>query len=431
VQILSTGIFFILASTTLENAYTLSKPELQQCLWMLLSILIVGIQSKSASTLKKTIPVILSAVAVFMACLSKETGIILVPISLGWFLFSWVKKIVSKSPDLPLFQTKGRYLLANSLGVATYIIMRSIYLPFGFIEKGYPSSFNFAISHMKENARIWLDLLSRDFTYLVPLVFLPILWAVLNRKIPRIEFIFDTSLWMLAWILIYIPWVFTQEYYLLPFAAGAALMGSILVRWKSTWRGFYAIPLVLAAILFLLQLPGLYTKARAQLVVDAANDEMMSYVLKNAPQNSVVLINIQDPNEYVGHFKTLVNIIGERPDLYVDYFQFQDPISEGWDDRPIMLVSPIVENQFYPSMRMGVFEMPSRSWNKSLLEYMGDNGERVDQFRHAFRSALVDTPRAICFILPSLKYCKVPHSPLDNRVFAYGWDIYLFSPASR
>jgi hypothetical protein len=192
---------------------------------------------------------------------------------------------------------------------------------------------------------------------------------------------------------------------------------------------YLAILLALAGILFLLNIPSLYTKARAQLAVDASNDEMLHYVLENAPEDGVVLINIQDPNEYVGHFITLVNDIGDRPDLQVEYFQFQDPATEGWTDKVITIVSPIVENQFYPSMRMGVFELPSRTWNESLLEYLGDQGELQSQIRHQFRSALIDTPRAICFLLPSLKYCKVPHSPIDNRVFAYGWDIYSFLPS--
>jgi hypothetical protein len=185
----------------------------------------------------------------------------------------------------------------------------------------------------------------------------------------------------------------------------------------------------LAVILFLLTIPSHVTKAKAQLAIDASNDEMLTYVLDNAPQGGVVLINIQDPNEYVGHFITLVDVVGDRPDLQVEHFQFQDSASKGWNDEFITIVSPIVEKQFYPSMRMGVFEMPSRTWNQSLLEYMTDRGELQSQVRHQFRSALIDTPRAICFLIPSLKYCKVPHSPIDDRVYAYGWDIYSFTPS--
>jgi hypothetical protein len=436
VQAWSAAILFTLAGTTLENAYTLSKPELQQCLWMIFSILAISVHLKTASILKEVTVISLSGSMVFLACLSKETSVILFPISLGWFIFSWTKKLITKSPESLIFKAKRRYLFAAALGVVAFILIRSIYLPFGFIEKGYPSGFNFTLTHIKDNARIWLDLLSRDFLYLAPLAVLPFLWAIYKRRLPGLEWMFDTILWMLAWIIIYIPWIYTQEYYLLPFAAGAAVLGGILFSWnidilrglKTTRRILYGIPLVLSFVLMLLQLPSLYTKIRAQLAVDASNDEMLHYVLDNAPKNGVVLINIQDPNEYVGHFMTLVNVIGDRPDLEVEHFQFQDPATEGWSDKAITIVSPIVENQFYPSMRMGVFEMPSRAWNESLLKYMGERGERVYHIRHSFRSALIDTPRAICFLVPSLDLCKVPHSPIDDRVFAYGWDIYNFLP---
>jgi len=436
-QVWSASILFILAGTTIENAYTLSKPELQQFLWIMLSILVISFRLKTKSNLNWVVGMLLSSIAVLLSCLSKETSMLLLPISVGWFLFSWVLKFFSKSSNPALFQAKRNYLFATVLGVSAYVILRSKFLPYSFIEEGYPGQFNFALEHVKSNARIWVDLLSRDYLYLIPLSILPLMWAIQRRRIPNLEKIFDTSLWMFAWIVIYIPWIFTQEYYLLPFALGAAHLGSILLNWnvnilrdaRFTWRIPLAIPLTVAIILLLITIPSQITKARAQLAIDASNDEMLTHVLENAPRNSVVLINIQDPNEYVGHFTTLVKVIGGRSDLVVDYFQYQDILAEGWEGKPITIVSPIVENQFYPSMRMGVFEMPSRTWHQSLLEYLGDRGELASQIRNSFQSALIDTPRAICFVFQSPKVCQKPHTPIDNRVFAYGWDIYHLSPS--
>jgi hypothetical protein len=430
------GIAFAFAGSTLENIYTLSKPELQQGLWLMLSLLSIGLYTQASSRWKKSLSLVLTTTMIFMACGSKETTLAVIPISISWFLISWFLKLLNLSPDGTLLPTRRAYLIASSIGVAIFLALRTFNLPSGLIESGYPSRFDFSRVHMLENARIWIDLLLRDYLYLLPLALLPILWWMIKRDIRLLHLLVEICVWMLAWAAIYIPWQFTQEYYLLPFALGAATLVAVLLHGnlailqqaKVPWRVLGMTGLALASILFLLTTPSLYTKARAQLAVDAANDEMLHYVLDNAPENGVVLINIQDPNEYVGHFITLVNVIGDRPDLEVENFQFQDSAAEGWTDG-VTIVSPIVENQFYPSMRMGVFEMPSRTWNQSLLEFMGEQGERQSQIRNTFRSALIDTPRVICFLTPSLKYCQVPHSPLDNRVFAYGWDIYSFLPS--
>jgi hypothetical protein len=430
------GTTFVLAGSTLENAYTLSKPELQQGLWLILSLLSSGLYIQASSRWKKGLQLALTSLAIFMACASKETSLVILPISFAWFLISWFLKRLNKSSDKTALPARRFYLIASVIGIIAFLVLRSLNLPSGLIESGYPSRYDFSPTHMSTNARIWLDLLQRDYLYLIPLSVLPLLWWLYKRDVHRLHLSLDIGIWMLAWMVIYIPWQFTQEYYLLLFTMGAAILVAALIegnlailrRDKILWQLLLAIPLAFALILFLLTIPSLYTKARAQLAVDASNEEMLNYVLDNAPENGVVLINIQDPNEYVGHFITLVNDIGDRPDLEVEHFQFQDPAVEGWSDKVITVVSPIVENQFYPSMRMGVFEMPSRSWNESLLEYMGDRGELQSQIRNSFRSALIDTPRAMCFLIPSLKYCKVPHSPIDNRVFAYGWDIYNFLP---
>lgn len=437
-QVLTACILFAMNSSTMESTYTLSKTELLQLPWILLSILLIGILTKS--TLQRWLGVFLSSMAVFLACLFKETSVLIFPISLGWSLLTWVQMRIFKTSNPASFQAKRNLFCASILGVSAYILLRSKYIPFGFIEEGYPSHYNFTLEHIKNNARIWADLLIRDYLYLIPLFILPLIGIVRRQRINHLDKVFDSGIWISVWIGLLIPWIFTQEYYLMPFALGAAYLGSSLLGWnldilrgsRSNWRIPSAIPLVIALTFFLLTIPSLATKARAQLAIDAANDEMLTYVLENAPQDSVLLINIQDPNEYVGNFITLVNDIGGRQDLIVEHFQFQDSTLKGWDKKEILIVSPFVENQFYPSMRMGVFEMPSRTWNTSLLEYLGDQGESVLEIKNSSRSALIDTPRAFCFLVPSLNFCQRPHSPLDNRLFAYGWEIYrLENPQDR
>jgi hypothetical protein len=430
------GTIFLFAGSTLENTYTLSKPELQQVLWLTLSFLTTGLYTKEITPWKKATQFILAACFVFLACSSKETSLVVFPIAVAWSITAWFLKLFRVPMEKASLRFRHAYLISSLLGVAVFLIFRSINLPEGLIESGYPSAFDFSRSWIFSNARIWFDLIMRDYLYLLPLALVPIPWLILRRNIQQLHLLVDVGIWMLAWTVIYIPWQYTQEYYLLPFAFGAAIFAgaslkgnlSMLRQATSTWRALSMGGLVVTILLFILVIPSLATKAKAQLAIDASNDAMLTYVIEKTPQDSVVLINIQEPNEYVGHFTTLVKAIGGRSDLEVDYFQFQNFHAEEWEEKSITIVSPIVENQFYPSMRMGVFEMPSRGWNQSLLEYLGEEGELTTQIRNAFRSSLIDTPRAICFILQAPKYCQKPHSPIDNRVFAYGWDIYHLSP---
>jgi hypothetical protein len=430
------GMLYVLAGSTLENIYTLSKPELQQSLWLVLSLLTIGLFTPAASKRKKLLALALASTMIFLSCACKETSLIILPIAVAWFLTIWFLRLINKLPDETQFPKRRAYMFAALLGVVAFLILRWLNLPSGLIESGYPSRFDFSLARVTENTRIWLDLLMRDYLYLIPLALSPILWWLLRREFQTLHRIFEIGIWMLAWTMIYLPWQFTQEYYLLPFALGAAILAGLLLGENFTllqqnmvrWRALSGMGLAFASIFFLLTTPSYITKARAQLAIDASNDEMLTHVLENAPQDSVLLINIQEPNEYVGNFITLVQDIGERSDLAVDYFQFQDPVLEGWEGKVITIVSPIVENQFYPSMRMGIFEMPSRTWNQSLLDYLGNQGVLVFQTKQAFRSSLLDTPRAFCFAAPSLTYCQKPHSPLDNRVFGYGWDIYRLEP---
>jgi hypothetical protein len=224
------GIAFVLTGSTLENTYTLSKPELQQGLWLILSLLAIGLYAQANSRWKKNFSLALTASTIFLACASKETSLIILPIGFAWFLDAWLLKLIDKSSGVTTLSARRAYLIMAFIGVAAFIALRYFNLPSGLIESGYPSRFDFSRTHMFDNARIWLDLLLRDYLYLIPLALIPILWWLIRRDIRRIHLIMDSGIWMLAWAAIYIPWQFTQEYYLLPFALGAAIFAALLLE---------------------------------------------------------------------------------------------------------------------------------------------------------------------------------------------------------
>jgi len=238
---------------------------------------------------------------------------------------------------------------------------------------------------------------------------------------------------LVLWFALYLPWKFAPEYYLLPFAVGAAVLGALLVsvlrqvvvHEKGGWRAAAVAALVLSGLLFGLTLPNNYTNGRLQLAIDSANAEMLEHVLGEAPEGAVVLFNLQDADaEYATTFPVFVNELGGRDDLTVRRFAAQDPAAEGWEGKTVELILPVFENQFYPSVRVGVFSHDAAAWNENAGPYMGDSAQEVYRAVRQFTLFNIDSARLFCPLVPTLGYCDVPNSPVDRRVLHYGWAIY-------
>ncbi len=182
--------------------------------------------------------------------------------------------------------------------------------------------------------------------------------------------------------------------------------------------------LILSGLLLTLTLPSQVSNGRLQLATDRANADMLAFVVQHVPQGSTVWININPPNEYVGEFTLWVTQLENRPDLRVDYFHSQSLAEAQLRGGAVWIVSPYMENLFYPSVRVGMTELPTRQWNEALDQYMAGHGSLIRLIRQSFTSSNLDPLRFFCPLARSLSYCKVPDAPLDHRVFAYGWKIY-------
>jgi hypothetical protein len=316
-------------------------------------------------------------------------------------------------------------------GVLLYLIFHFIYLPEGLTSTGYASQFNFSLKWLLPKARLWGDWLLRDYLYLVPIGVTSLF--VILRKSQRdfLPFLVEGLAWCALWLGVYIPWVYTQEYYLFPLALGAALLCGLFfslnleLLQRATPMRFVAWGgLVLSGLLLLLTLPNQVTNGRLQLATDRANADMLAFVVKHAPQGSTVWININPPNEYVSEFSIWVTQLENRPDLNVDYFHSQSLAAAQAQDGEVWIVSPFMENLFYPSVRVGMTELPTRQWNETLDQYLAGRGEQVGLVRQSFTSSNLDALRLFCPLARTFSYCNVPHVPLDQRVFAYGWKIY-------
>ena len=302
--------------------------------------------------------------------------------------------------------------MACVLGLVVYVGLSSLYVNPGLLREGYGSGYQIELEKMVQAARAWVDWLNRDFLYLVPLLVLAVLR--LGRLRPRLSEAARWAAWLVLWFALYLPWKFAPEYYLLPFAVGAALLGALLVsvlrqvvvHEKGGWRAAAAAVLVLSGLLFVLTLPNNYTNGRLQLAIDSANAEMLDEVVEGAPPNAVVLLNHPEGGEYSVHFPSLVTERGGRSDLTVAVFRSQDPKAEGWEGKTILVILPVFENQFYPSVRLGVFAHDAARWNEGRVPTWAPPPARPSRATQRFRLFNVDAARLFCPAAPQLRLLR-------------------------
>ena len=168
-----------------------------------------------------------------------------------------------------------------------------------------------------------------------------------------------------------------------------------------------------------------WTSAQIQLSVDAANAELVDYLSKNAPPNSLVLINIQRANEYVAQIEVQLNNVQERADITVEPFDFQHVNPA--DQRPYLIATPHIANFPVLTVRLGVVDSLQEEWNASLDKYMQESGgswKQVFQTNKNFRQTSTDITRMLCPFRWSNSYCAIDRPIVDTRTFTYGWAVY-------
>ena len=128
----------------------------------------------------------------------------------------------------------------------------------------------------------------------------------------------------------------------------------------------------LSALGFATVVPNYVTNARLQLSVNSANTELLRYVESEVPAGEAVMLAIPEGSEYARMFEIYVRDLGVRQDIQLLGFDADRPIPEGAHE--FLALSPFVENQFYPSVRLGVFELPSPRLSVSLARRLGRRG---------------------------------------------------------
>lgn len=423
IQAAAVCALFVLTGAVIENTYTLSKGEPLQLLWLLLAVLAsTPLLNPQASIKKLAGQTLLSALLIFFAVISKETSLVILPITGGWLV---VELLTARwAHREPRWRWFGSLLAASLIGASGYALSRTALAPFGLGGGSYTGGYIFTAEAVKASLVRWAGWLLRDDPHLLPLILLWVILLLAQKKVKFPDALLCLLVWMAGWMVIYLPWTYTQEYYMLPFALGASALTVLLVvqaLQTPRLRLISGVLLTAAALLWLTTLPNHWTNARIQLAVDSANAEMLD-TLEKLPKSSNIALNIQAPNEYTTELDLLIRQVRGRSDLQLTTFNPALPPTQG------VILTPDIQNQPLLTVRMGVFEPSLYTWNQSLQSYLGKTVQPQTKIERRFQLFVIDLPRVFCPLISKRSFCAVSRPLVDTRTFVYGWALY---PAPR
>jgi hypothetical protein len=422
------GMAFVLAGPIAETYFSL-KAEAHQSIFLMLALLSILPHAKAHTRLQTAGAFILTTLAALCACYSKETSILLLPISITWYLLARFWPGYEK--DAVRQKMRGAFVVANLVAVSIFFVTRAWAASSQINVGTYTMRYALIFSQIIQSSIRWGGWMTRDFIWVAPLAFVFIVLLLMRRKLMGGVLLFDAFIWMAAWVVIYLPWNFMAEYYMLPFAMGLAVFVSALVieivpaLREQGWKRWLSIAgLGLTLILLVGSLFNTLTNARVQLAVDSGNASMMAHLVQTAAPNSTIVVNFQDFTEYVSEMQTQFESVYNRPDLKLKMFNPSEPLPESAGD--IYLVTAKVQNQPLLTVRMGVIEESQDIWNKILQGFLQENPNwhSVFETTRSFRLSDVNYPRLFCPFIETRAFCATTAPFFDIRPFLYGWTIY-------
>lgn len=425
------GMAFVLGGPVIEAAYTLSKPELLQCFLMVAAAATIILVARPGGRWPRIGRLASASFLILLAAMTKETTGVLLIASLAWLGMAWLWNHLHRGHPLDLERLRD-FTAASAVGIVTYAVLALAATPTIISAAGPRANFGLTWATIVAHAMIWIDLLVRDWLYLVPLFAAAAVGFVAKRRWVYVPLMVGALTWIALWFALYLPYRFTPEYYLLPLSLGASVLAGLLALQAlqpadtPAWKGpaFRWAALAVAVGLFLLTIPSNLSNASIQLTIDKANADMLRFVAERAPSGARVFVNIRTDSEYLWNVGPLLDTVYGRQDLEVL------PYPVGGDDlgkegRPTFIVSPFTENIPSHSVRLGIPEAESRRWETALQEELGGRLELQRESRSQVWLAIVDAPRLICLAARDLGYCQRRNVPFDTRRFAAGWRTYL------
>lgn len=276
------AVLFALCGPTIESFYTLSKAEPFQLTWIGVSLLATAASAIDTHRIRRVMLMALAAAAVLLAHATKETSVVLIPIALGWLAIEswWCRE---RAPWARFART---YVVITVVAAAAFGALRWYYAPLGLAQGTYTRAYALHPEAIGAGLFRISARLVRDFAFLLPLLTVAVASLVAGRPASPRPTLY-AFVWMAGWLAVYVPWPATFEYYLLPFAFGAAALAGTVVgdAWASRRRRPSVMGrrvawfvLVASGLLWLMATVNAISDAPVQLAVDRANADLVDFL---------------------------------------------------------------------------------------------------------------------------------------------------------
>jgi hypothetical protein len=397
-------------------------------LWVVISLLLAAVAVRSRNRWMRTALFAATIGALLVADASKESGIVTVAIALGWLVVG--RLCLDPARDEPHLSWSRRYVLASLVAATGFFVLRALSEGPSLSQGEYSRLYRLEVVTVLGSLVDALALLSRDFAYVAPLAVLAVVLRN-TRTRPQRPLLLDAGVWMCGWLAVYLPWSWVVEYYLLPFAFGAAAFCGVVAgeaiqalrdERRRMVRAAVAVCVGALLVLFPLCTANVAALGVMQLAIDAANYQLVRFI-RALPDDSVVSVNMPSPNEYVSEIEMHVRETEGRPDIVVDYFETGSGASRAG---AAYVATLVMASQVVPGVRIAMNETGAQDLDQTLLRALGDGREPVFRFRRRVQLMMFNLHKPVCSLTSTgwRVYCFWPAPFVDTRVFSYGWNVY-------
>jgi hypothetical protein len=426
-------VLFAVCGPTIETFYTLSKAESLQMTWIGVSLLLTAAAAPETRSVRQAALIATAGIALLFAYATKETSIVLIPVSLGWLAIEWR----SPSKRMPGTRFVVIYLTINLVAAAAFTALRWYYAPLGLAEGSYTRAYVLhpgTIVAALFRISAWLI---RDFAFLLPLLAVAAFSWFRSGPESRRPLLY-AAIWMAGWLAVYLPWPATFEYHLFPFAFGASVLaGTVIGNCRAVARSPHSAPrrrlawsvLVPTALLWLVSTANAVADARVQLMVDHANAELVEF-LARLPNKSRIVLNTR-LNEYVVELPRHLSEIKGRPDLVVDHVA--GGLIAAGASADVFVATPQLATKPAPTVRVPFDEAGARHDQATLAALLAGRSDLV--YRGVQDTPLIQLGMhtLLCYATPvqitDTGYCPSDRRLIDRRPFSYGWQVHRLGPS--
>ena len=424
-------VVFAVCGPAIEAFYTLSKAEPLQLMWIAISLLAAAASARARRWPAHAALLAVTAAALLVAHATKETSLVLVPIALGWLAIERTSRAASPAAS----RFAHTYAAVSVVAAAAFLLLRARYAALPLAEGWYTRAYTLQAETVGPALFRLAAWIVRDFAFVLPLLAAAVL--LLRRRPAELQRpILYACVWMGGWLAVYAPWPATFEYYLLPFAFGAALFTGLVAGELSQARARPAPSaprrlvwptLATSALLWVATVVNAAADARVQLAVDGANADLVD-ALAPLPRGTRVVLNT-DVNEYLYELPLHLAELKRRSDLVVVAVGAPAPSVGARDgEERVVVATPSIADPPQPTVRIAVHEGGVGRDAARLRELVHDRGVLLYATERRARVVELGMHRLLCRVarapFADATYCPADRGVFAARTFTYGWQVH-------